>query len=102
VDDPLSCEFEAGTGTLLVSGSITESSVAYLRDALRQCSSDYTRDLTVDLAGVTFLPSVGLGALGLAKRRAAENGIRFVVSTTRTSLTHRILAIAGMPFVLRD
>jgi anti-anti-sigma factor len=102
VDDPLTCEFEAATGTLLVSGSITEGSVAYLRDALRQCTSDYTRDLTVDLSEVTFLPSVGLGALGLAKRRAAENGTQLVVSTTPTSLTHRILVIAGMPFVLRD
>ena len=99
--EPLACSLDGASRTLVVRGSVDELNVDELRAALTSCSTGYTQDLTVDLAGVNFLPSVGIGALAGALRQARAHGRTITLTTDEGSLSHRILAICGLPYVVR-
>ncbi len=99
--EPLTCSFDGESRTLVVRGSIDELNVDVLRAALTSCSSGYSQDLTVDLAGVNFLPSVGIGVLAGALRQARDHAQTITLTTAEASLSHRILAICGLPYVTR-
>ena len=97
--EPLTCSFDGESRTLVVRGSIDELNTDELRSTLATCTDDYTHDLVVDLAGVNFLPSVGIGVLAAAMRQAREHGRTITLTTEQGSLSHRILAICGLPYV---
>ena len=99
--EPLGCSFDTASSTLFVRGCIDELNVDELRTAIASCSRDNTEDLTVDLSEVAFLPSVGLGVLAVALRRADENGRTFDLIASDGSLAQRVLAISGLPYTSR-
>jgi anti-sigma B factor antagonist len=63
-----------GWQVVTVSGEIDVHSGPILRDHLQRCLDDGERDIVVDLSGVPFLDSSGLGVLVEAYRRARSAG----------------------------
>ena len=99
--EPLRCVFDDSSATLAVVGAVDELSVDVLLDALAESTRGYTRDVTVDLVRVTFLPSVGIGVLALAARQAAENGCAVTLVAAEGTIAQKVLAICGLPYETR-
>ena len=61
-----------------------------------------TRDASVvlDLRGVTFMDSSGLGLIVESNQRARKHGFRFAVAVGGASDVHRILEMSGLMQVL--
>jgi anti-sigma B factor antagonist len=61
-----------------------------------------TRDSSVvlDLRGVTFMDSSGLGLIVESNQRARKHGFRFAVAVGGASDVHRILEMSGLMQVL--
>jgi anti-sigma B factor antagonist len=69
-----------GTVTVAPTGEIDFSRVGSLRDALVQAATlSGTRQVVVDLRGVTLIDSTGFGALISGLRVATDNGLAYQV-----------------------
>lgn len=95
---PLACSFDDETRTLYVSGSVDELSAPAFRDTLARHTADYRKSLTVDLGGVDFLPSVGVGVLAVAMRNAEVNGAQIELTVEPGSLPQQVLNVCGMRY----
>mgnify|MGYP002651975797 FL=1 len=74
-------------------------SAAVLRDALEALIADGRRRLTLDLGGVTFLDSTGLGiVVGRLKKLARHGGTLTVAASHERVL--RVFAITGLDQLL--
>jgi anti-anti-sigma factor len=90
---------DGGLVTVAVRGEIDLMTVTRLSDTLSAEMAKVPAVLVVDLEGVGFLASMGITALALAEREAAEKGIAFrVVASGRGTL--RPLQITGMTDLL--
>lgn len=85
------------TTVVRVSGEIDMATAPDLEAALR----DLPANVTVDLAGVTFLDSSGLGVLVSAVRRAEAHGHRLLVVGENETIA-RTLHLTGLYDVLHD
>lgn len=54
--------------------------------------------LTLDLAGVTFMDSAGLGVLAIVSKRAKQGGVRFAVCDV-PPVVDRLFQVVGMTTV---
>jgi anti-anti-sigma factor len=100
-DDDISVSVvrELPTVIVVVKGEIDLMTVARLSDTLSSEMALGPSALVLDLEGVDFLASMGITALALAEREAAEKGIGLrVVATGRNTL--RPLQITGMTELL--
>jgi len=79
---------------LEVRGEVDAYSAPQLRDALREMGGEGAR-LLVDLNGVDFMDSSGLGVLIGALKRAREEGGELALVCTGQNLL-RLLAITGL------
>jgi anti-anti-sigma factor len=95
---PFSTVVRLGSHTLVVSGSIDEQSVDEFRSALHRYVSG-TPNAIVDLSDVDFLPSMAVGALVGAMKRA-EGSLTIVAGDG--CVAAKVLAICGIPFELRS
>ena len=81
-------ERQAGDVTILdMSGEVRigDSSVA-LRDVVRKLSADGKNKILLNLAGVTYVDSAGLGQLVQAQTKASGSGARLKVASPGTRL----------------
>lgn len=87
---------EAGEVNIVhVSGEIDVTSAAVLRDALEALIADGRRRLTLDLGGVTFMDSTGLGiVVGRLKKLTRHGGTLTVVVSHERVL--RVFTITGL------
>ncbi|UMG91386.1 hypothetical protein [Nocardioides sp. TF02-7] len=69
-----------------------------LRENLAKYSDDYQENLTVDLARVDFLPSLGIGVLAVAMRDAETNGAVIDLVVEPGTLAHQVLNVCGLPY----
>lgn len=84
-----------GVNIVHVSGEIDVASAAVLRDALEALIADGRRRLTLDLGGVTFMDSTGLGiVVGRLKKLARHGGTLTVAASHERVL--RVFAITGL------
>ncbi|MEP9364890.1 STAS domain-containing protein [Nocardioides sp. CN2-186] len=92
---------QAGTTTVVrCAGEIDIATVPYLRDRLQQLQIDGPSDLVIELEQVTFIDSVGLGALiGAHKRARVLQGTFTIVCTCRPVL--RVLSATALDRVFR-
>jgi anti-sigma B factor antagonist len=81
---------------LTVSGEIDLYTAPKLREALS--ATDGGTDLAVDLRGVRFMDSMGLGVLIGARRRTVEGDGRFALVCTEGPVL-RVLDVSGLTTV---
>jgi anti-anti-sigma factor len=90
----------AGTVTVVaVHGELDIATVDGLRSALIAAIADRAQALVVDLAGATFVDSVGVGAILHAKHRLGTDG-RLAVVVAPDSYARVIFEVVGVDAVL--
>ncbi len=88
---------EAG-GTVVLSpiGEIDGDNAHEIREAVSGLLVNGTpRMIRVEMAGVAFIDSVGIGALVHCYHAAAASGVRLVL-TNPTAYVHRLLYVSGL------
>ena len=92
-----------GWRVLRLAGEIDVATAPRLRDRLVQLVTEGPPQLVVDLSGVTFIDSMGLGALvsGLKRARAHDGDLRLAGATDHVA---KVLAITRLDqaFVVAD
>jgi anti-sigma B factor antagonist len=81
---------------LTVTGEIDLYTAPKLRDALSDADGD--TDVAIDLRGVRFMDSMGLGVLIGARRRTVEGDGRFALVCTEGPVL-RVLDVSGLTSV---
>lgn len=96
----LGYRLDAGVALVTVTGEIDVQSCGLLRDGLlRVVTDENDRCLVVNLSGVSFMDSTGLGVLvGIWRRLAARRGSLALASPS--GQVQRILDIAGLTKIL--
>jgi anti-sigma B factor antagonist len=83
-----------GRATLVVSGEIDLVTAPYLRDELAAVIADAGSSSVVDLAGVTFIDSSGLGVL-IDARSGIEGTDTTLVLLNPSGACRRVLELTG-------
>jgi anti-anti-sigma factor len=81
--------------TLCVVGDIDIATVDQLLTSARACLDDSTDSCEIDLAGVTFMDSSGLGALVRIRNLAHEQGKRVLLTNVPASVS-RLFEVTGL------
>ena len=94
---------EGGRTIVEVGGEIDVYSAPTLRDRLNALVADGHHDLVVDMQGVEFLDSTGLGVLvgGLKRVRTHNGSLRLVCSQERVLKVFRITGLTKV-FAIHD
>ena len=92
-----------GRTIVAVGGEIDVYTAPKLRDKITELVADGTYDLVIDMEGVEFLDSTGLGVLvgGLKKVRAHDGTLQLVLTQDRLLKIFRITGLAKV-FVIHD
>ena len=100
-DDPLSYSISQGPGYAVVSvaGEIDVGTECKFRDALTSALARGALRVVVDLAGVTFMGSAGIGVLMGARRVLAAGGGSLVLASPRGEVA-QILSLTGVAEVI--
>jgi anti-sigma B factor antagonist len=85
-------EVSGETATLAISGDVDIATAPSLREQLQRLDA---RNVVVDLSGVTFIDSTGLGVLVTALKRAREAGGQLTLRSPTRS-TRKVLDITGL------
>ncbi len=98
----LTTEIVTGDGyvTICLTGEIDMSNAHAVRDAAICAMRQHKTSIRIDLAGVTFMDSIGLEAL-LATRRRAELDWGQVRLVAPTHAVLRILEVSGLDRIFR-
>jgi anti-sigma B factor antagonist len=89
---------DAGLVILAVAGEVDLATAPQLAECLTAVTD---RDVSVDLAGVTFLDSSGVSALVAGSRALAEGGHRLRTFGERDNV-RRVLEISGLDTMFHD
>ena len=85
-----------GTVHIHPTGEIDSDNAHDIRDAVRGVlATGQPRLIKVDMAGVSFIDSVGIGALVSCYHTAAASGVRLVVCNP-TTYVHRLFYVSGL------
>lgn len=92
-----------GTTVVAVEGEIDVYTAPRLRDCITELVADGVYQLVIDLEGVEFLDSTGLGVLvgGLKKTRAHDGSLQLICTQERLLKIFRITGLAKV-FVIHD
>jgi anti-sigma B factor antagonist len=85
----------AGTTTVTLRGEVDVLTVDQVRVALEEALAARPQAIVVDLSGLDFIDSTGLGALIFGFQRARDAGIGFRLARPSRSV-HQILALSGL------
>ncbi len=88
-----------GTSVLAVSGELDLASAALFREKVGEVMGTGVRHLVVDLSGVDFVDSSGLGAMLWAERRLEAVGGDLQAVNCRPPV-ERVIALAGLSELL--
>jgi anti-sigma B factor antagonist len=100
-DDPLSYSIFQGPGYAVVSvaGQIDVATECQFRDALTSGLAQGARRIVVDLAGVTFMGSSGIGVLMGTRRVLAAEGGSLVLAAPHGDVA-QVLSLTGVGEVI--
>ena len=92
-----------GRAVVAVGGEIDVYTAPKLRDKITELVGDGKHDLVIDMEGVDFLDSTGLGVLvgGLKKVRAHDGSLQLVCNQDRLLKIFRITGLAKV-FVIHE
>lgn len=79
-----------------MSGELDLFTAPRLREAVVEATDAGVRNVVVDLDGVEFIDSSGLGVLVACLKRLREHDGRFVVVAAESSSLHKLLALTGL------
>lgn len=101
-DDPLSYSISQGPGYAVVSvaGEIDVSTECKFRDALTSALARGVLRVVVDLTGVTFMGSTGIGVLMGTHRVLAAEGGSLVLAAPRGEVA-QVLSLTGVGEVIQ-
>jgi len=91
-----SSSFDETSSVLTVRGEIDEGAGVVLREELTKYSQDFERHVTVDVSAVEYLPSLAVGVLATARRKADQAGVGLGLRAEEGSLAQRVLTICGL------
>jgi anti-anti-sigma factor len=86
---------EGERATLTVSGEVDIATVDELLTEARACLEGVTEICDIDLAGVTFMDSSGLGALVRIRNLAQDHGKRVLLTNVPDSVS-RLFEVTGL------
>lgn len=104
VDDPGNLEFEVtraskgDTVVVGVRGDVDVATSARLREELHQAIGSGATQLVIDMSGMAFIDSAGLGVLIGALKRAREQEVSLVLRGLQPSPS-KVLTITGLDAV---
>jgi anti-anti-sigma factor len=81
---------------LKLGGECDVATLEQLNDALREVVGQQQKEVIVDMARVTFIDSMTLGALTAAAKQVREKGRSFKVMRTITTEVRRAFEITGL------
>lgn len=85
---------QTNTDTVIVpEGDIVASAVVVLKERLREAAQQSPRGLTIDMAGVTQVDSVGLGLLIATHNTLAKTEGRLVLANTSEDIRKLLRAM---------
>jgi anti-anti-sigma factor len=89
------CEVRGTTAEVALSGDLDMAAAFKLEPAIEHVVSEHTVDeLVLDLAGVAFMDSAGLGSLLSTHERLSDLGIKATV-TRPSEPVQRVLDVSG-------
>jgi anti-sigma B factor antagonist len=83
------------TTTVALTGEVDVLTVDQVRAALEEALAGRPREIVVDMSGLTFIDSTGLGALIFGFQRARDAGVRFRLAHPSRAV-HQILVLSGL------
>jgi anti-anti-sigma factor len=93
------CEPRAGAVVVVAVGEIDLASSPQLREALVAPDAQAST-VVLDLRGVTFIDSSGLGVIVGQQKRSREDGHSFAIAVDGASPVQRILDLSGLINIL--
>jgi anti-sigma B factor antagonist len=88
-----------GSATIAVSGELDLSTASQMRDHLYALLAAGTTHLTIDVTGLTFIDSTGLGVIVAVLKRAREAGGNLVLKGPSRS-ARKVLDISGLSRII--
>lgn len=95
----LAIAMEGSETVVRVVGEVDLATAPLLQESLGGLLDDGITEIVVDLAGVSFMDSTGLGTLARSHIRAAESGRRMVLQSTPPAVL-KVLGFSGLDQVL--
>jgi anti-sigma B factor antagonist len=90
-----SIDLDGRTATVSLHGEVDVLTVDQVRVALADVLDGKPLEIVVDLAGLSFIDSTGLGALIFGFQRARDAGIRFQLARPTRSV-RQVLVLSGL------
>jgi anti-sigma B factor antagonist len=90
-----SLDSDADTVTVALRGEVDVATVDQVRVALTDAIAAAPGAIVVDLSGLSFIDSTGLGALVFGFQRARDAGISFRLTRPSRGV-HQILVLSGL------
>jgi anti-sigma B factor antagonist len=90
-----SVDRDGDTITVSLHGEVDVLVVDQVRIALSEAIAERPRQIVVDLAGLSFIDSTGLGALIFGFQRARDQGLGFRLARPSRGV-HQILVLSGL------
>jgi anti-anti-sigma factor len=84
-----------GGCTITVNGEVDIATVEEFLDAAEECISGGSKAIVIDLGGVEFIDSSGLGALVRIRNRARQHGADVTLAHVPAPV-HRVLEVSGL------
>ena len=91
-----SSNFDEPSLALTLHGEIDEASGVALRDEISKYSQDFHRRISVDVGDVDYFPSLAVGVLATARKKADEAGVGLGIVAKEGSIAQRVLTICGL------
>ena len=95
IDLELRTQTESGWGVLEVKGEVDLYTSPQLKEKVNDLIEEGQTQLVIDLSGVGFMDSSGLGVLVTALKRAKERGGALALVSPEGSV-HKVLTITGL------
>lgn len=90
-----SLDRDAGTATVALRGEVDIQTVDQVRAVLGEALASGPQEIVVDLTGLTFIDSTGLGALIFGFQRSRDAGVRFRLAHASPPV-RQILVLSGL------
>jgi hypothetical protein len=85
-------------GDLRVTGGVYEQEdLERLDFEVSGATEGFTRNVSLDLSDIDFLPSLAVGTLIALARRAERDGVAVTLTARAGTLAHRVLSVVGVP-----